>query len=313
MSGLYYTELANWCRAAGLKVVEYSGWQTRARSSGGFASAPLGIQWHHTAGSGSNPQGDCDYMWRNANDRPIGNVYLARDGTVWVGAAGAANTAGKGGPYKMSRGTVPLDKGNTTTFAIEAANNGVGQEWPEAQINAFFILSNMLNAKFGNQPSDLFTHQAYAPTRKIDPSTAAAVRGAWKPRSCTGSGSWNVDDVKSECGRRAGKPTPPPTPTPEPEPEPGPTPPPSGGGYEWMASLPTIKKGDSGPYVERMQHLLAAAGYMNPANTANYDGNWGSGTDGAKANFDRAFGLGTGSDTSCGPKSWESLMTGRKW
>jgi hypothetical protein len=61
-----------------------------------------------------------------------------------------------------------------------------------------------------------------------------------------------------------------------------------------------------------MQHLLAAAGYMNPANTANYDGVWGSGTDGAKAKFDDAHGLG-GSDTSCGPKSWESLMTGKKW
>ena len=79
-----------------------------------------------------------------------------------------------------------------------------------------------------------------------------------------------------------------------------------------MATLPTIKKGQSGPYVERMQHLLAAAGVMDPGNVKNYDGVWGNGTDSAKAKFDSAHGLG-GSDTSCGPKSWESLMTGRKW
>lgn len=79
-----------------------------------------------------------------------------------------------------------------------------------------------------------------------------------------------------------------------------------------MASLPTIKCGDSGDYVARMQHLLARAGYMNESNVSNYDGVWGSGTDGAKARFDSDHGLG-GSDTSCGNKSWESLMTGRVW
>ena len=80
-----------------------------------------------------------------------------------------------------------------------------------------------------------------------------------------------------------------------------------------MASLPTIKKGQSGVYVERMQHLLAAAGFMDPANTSNYDGVWGNGTAGAKAKFDNAHGLTPSPPTDCGPKSWESLMTGRKW
>ena len=80
-----------------------------------------------------------------------------------------------------------------------------------------------------------------------------------------------------------------------------------------MANLPTIRKGDAGAYVERMQHLLAAAGYMDPANTANYDGKWGSGTDGAKARFDNDHGLTPSPPTDCGSKSWESLMTGKKW
>ena len=73
-----------------------------------------------------------------------------------------------------------------------------------------------------------------------------------------------------------------------------------------------LAKGDSGPYVERMQHLLAAGGFMDPANVKNYDGVWGDGTDKAKRNFDNAHGL-AGSTTDCGPKSWESLMTDRVW
>jgi hypothetical protein len=47
-----------------------------------------------------------------------------RDGAVWLIAAGAANTAGKGGPLTLSRGTVPLDSGNSTTWAWEVANGG---------------------------------------------------------------------------------------------------------------------------------------------------------------------------------------------
>jgi len=89
------------------------------------------------------------------------------------------------------------------------------------------------------------------------------------------------------------------------------TPPPSGG-TDMAAIMPTIRKGSTGAYVERMQHLLAAAGFMDPANTANYDGVWGNGTDGAKSRFNTAFGL-PASPTDCEAKSWESLLTGRKW
>jgi len=273
--------------------------------------------WHHTASSVSwDGQRDADYCTVQDSDRPLANLYIQRNGTVWVLAAGATNTNGKGNSIQFSRGTVPTDSMNTRAVGVEMGNNGVGEQWPQAQVDAMFTLSNMLNAKFGNKPDDISTHQFYAPTRKIDPATTN-VAGPWKPSSCTSSGSWDRGSVQAECRARAGgggaaggggsQPVPKPLP---PEPAPGPKPQPEG---DWMAQLPTIKKGDSGPYVERMQHLLAAAGYMNPANTANYDGVWGSGTDGAKAKFDNEHGLKPSPPTDCGSKSWESLMTGRKW
>lgn len=221
MTGIYYPQAADWLRAIGITVVETDDWETRARSSGGFPSAPLGVQWHHTAGN-MNLQSNIAWMTENSDDAPIGNILLWPDGVAYMIAAGAANTAGKGGPYAMSRGTVPLDQGNTRTWAIEAANNGVGQAWPKIQIDAYHAISNELNRRWGNKPTDLFSHQAWAPTRKIDPATAAAVQGSWRPRSINSSGTWSVDDIKAEANRRASAVPTPPDPDPAPPFTPGP-------------------------------------------------------------------------------------------
>lgn len=205
MTGLYYTDLLDVLRAAGCQVAENAttnGWQRRARSSGGFPSPPLGVQWHHTA-SNTSPANDLNYMINGNADAPVGNLLLDRTGCYWPIAAGAANTAGKGGPLAMSRGTVPLDQANSRTFAIEAANAGTGQAWPVEQIDAYYAGSNALNVRFGNPPSDVFNHNTWAPTRKIDPATAGAVQGGWCPASSTSSGTWRQADVVAECTRRA--------------------------------------------------------------------------------------------------------------
>lgn len=211
MSGTYLTWLADELRAAGLKVVEYDGWKTRARSSGGFASGrPFGVWWHHTA-SNTTPQNDAHYMCHGSDSRPIANVLIARTGEVWVLAAGATNTNGKGKQVALSRGVVPQDQANTHVFGMEIANTGVGEPYPQAQIDAAFTVSNTVNRKMGNQPSDVCTHQDYAPDRKIDPATTSALSG-WQPRSVNSSGSWHCDDLRAECSRRGAppRPTPPP-------------------------------------------------------------------------------------------------------
>lgn len=217
MGSLYYTDMADLFRGAGITVVESDGWETRARSSGGFANPPLGCQWHHTA-SKTNPENDIAWQTEGSDDAPIGNCTIMRDGSIWMVAAGAANTAGQGGPLTLSRGTVPEDSGNSTTWAFEVANNGVGEPWPQVQIDAYFTASNVANERFGNKPTDVFTHHVWAPDRKIDPATAAAVQGPWKPRSINNSGTWNLDDIRDECARRAGA-APGPSPTPPPDEE----------------------------------------------------------------------------------------------
>lgn len=205
MSGLYYPELLDVLRAAGCAVAENAttqGWQSRARSSGGFPSTPLCIFWHHTASS-TSPANDLSYMIDGCDDAPVGNMLLDRDGVSWPIAAGASNCAGKGGPASFSRGTIPLDSGNTRGWQIEVANGGTGERWPSVQVDAYFAVSNALSAHFGNLPSDVISHHVWAPSRKIDPATADAVEGAWRPASCTSSGTWSLDDIRTECERRA--------------------------------------------------------------------------------------------------------------
>lgn len=201
---IYLIDLANWLWGAGLNVVEYPGWQTRARGSGGYSDLPLCVMWHHTASPASwDGQKDADYCTVGDEDAPLANLYINRAGTVWVCAAGATNTNGKGKSISFSRGTVPMDSMNTRAVGIEMGNDGIGEQWPQAQVDAVFLVSNLLNQKFGNQPDDISTHQFYAPDRKVDPATTN-VAGPWQPTSCTNSGTWDRASVQAECLARAG-------------------------------------------------------------------------------------------------------------
>lgn len=214
MGSRYLTALADWCRAAGLVVVEVEGWQVRGRSSGGFdGDRPWCVMWHHTA-SEANPWDDVDYMVNGSPDKPLANLLLARDGSVYVMAAGATNTNGKGYALQTSRGLVPNDSMNTHAISIEAANNGVGEPWTQQQIDAYFLLSLTLARNLGLTPSDAANHQSWAPDRKIDPATSAAVQGPWRPRAGTPSGTWHQGDVITELIERSGAPQPLPPPTP---------------------------------------------------------------------------------------------------
>lgn len=217
MSGRYLTDLADVLRAAGVTVIEHDGWQDRARSSGGYADGrPWCVMWHHTASS-TSPGNDAAYCATGDDDAPVCNLIVNRDGSVTVIAAGATNTNGKGYALAFSRGIVPDDSMNTHAVGMEIANNGVGEPYPVAQIDAAFAASVAICAAYGLDPADVASHHDWAPDRKIDPATSEAVAGAWSPAPVNTSGSWSLVDLRDECARRAGSsPTPtPPTPTPE--------------------------------------------------------------------------------------------------
>jgi len=225
MGTVYLSQLADWCRAAGLNVREMDGWEHRARSSGGYEPGrPWAVMVHHTA-SDTTAENDANYITHNSPDAPLANILLDQSGTVWVCAGGATNTNGKGKAMAFEKGTVPADSMNSYAVGVEMANNGIGETWPQVQIDAMFTLVNMLTGRLGLSPYDVCSHQEYAPDRKIDPATAAAVQGPWHPRSINSSGSWSRPDLQDEAARRVGVEPPP---MPGPTPEPGPPAPPIG-------------------------------------------------------------------------------------
>jgi hypothetical protein len=225
MGSNYLTWLADKFRKAGLRVVECDGWQTRSRSSGGYdPGQPWCCMWHHTASAtGASAEADVAYMLSPSNDAyPTCNIYVARDGEVWILAAGATNTNGKGsGVRDTSRGTVPADDMNRYAVGMEIGNNGVGEPYSKECIDAAFTVSLVVCDNCGLLPTDVIHHQAYAPDRKVDPATCTAVQGGWYPQSVTSSGTWSLDDLRAECQRRAdsGGVTPAPPPTPQQEDE----------------------------------------------------------------------------------------------
>lgn len=186
-------------------------WLYRSRSTGGYEPLPYCVMWHHTAGA-DNAWGDANYMCYTADARPICNICVdSKVGLLLAG--GATNTNGQGQAISFSRGVVESDNMNQRAVGVEICNNGVGAPYPERQLDFVFALSNAINRRCGNRPEDVSSHQYYAPDRKVDPATAVAVQGPWRPRSVTSSGSWDVNDLRAECARRAA----PPPPEPEPD------------------------------------------------------------------------------------------------
>jgi hypothetical protein len=191
---VWLLDLPDACRAGGLTVSTFDGWETRSRSSGGYDDV-LAVGYHHDASNANSDEGSSDaYGWLYADDKPIGAMRLHRNGSLVVGAAGATNTMGKGGPLTCSGGTVPLDRGNQTMIAIEAANNGVGERWPKVQADAYIALVAALCDWYGLDPGrDVHSHAAYcAPTcpgRKIDP--AGPVDGYPDLAGTSGAATWD--------------------------------------------------------------------------------------------------------------------------
>lgn len=164
---MYATFLADTLRAAGLNVVEHAGWQSRGRG-------PLveieGVICHHTAGPPAPKGGPTPSLNLVLNGRadlpgPLSQLYLDRDGTFHVLAAGKCNHAGAGLWRKIH--------GNSSSLGIEAENAGDGRDpWPAVQIDAYARGVAAILKHLRLSADDCAGHKEFATPkgRKIDPS-----------------------------------------------------------------------------------------------------------------------------------------------
>lgn len=160
------TWLADTLRAAGLKVVEEAGWQSRGRGEMGTVKGVLG---HHTGGppdAHGTPSLGTIIHGRADLPGPLSQLYLARDATFHVVAAGRCNHAGAGAWHGVAAG-------NSQLIGIEAENAGNGSDpWPEAQIDAYVRGVAAILNHIGADAVMAAGHKEYALPRgrKIDPS-----------------------------------------------------------------------------------------------------------------------------------------------
>jgi len=152
--------LADECRRAGLHVFEVDGWQGRGPDLGQVGA----VLAHHTATGRNASDAAVDRLLRDGRPDlpgPLAQVGLNRAGVVRIIAAGRANHAGSG----TWRGVT----GNSQAVGVESYNDGVGEVWPAAQLDAWDQLNAVL-LRLCHLPADaLCGHKEWAPTRKIDP------------------------------------------------------------------------------------------------------------------------------------------------
>ncbi len=158
--------LAAALREAGLRVKVVRGWRGRGRP-GTFS--PRGVMFHHTGSNRNSGAAPClGIVTHGRSDLPgpLCNLLIGRDSTVFVIAAGRANHAGFGGPWRG----IPKDSGNAFTFGVEVENDGIGEPWDREQLRTCARVFAVLLERLGRDHRMLGGHKEWAPDRKPDPA-----------------------------------------------------------------------------------------------------------------------------------------------
>lgn len=162
--------LADTLHAANLKVAEVPGWQARGHANMGQVR---GLIMHHTAGAkiGNMPSLGIVTHGRPDLAGPLCNLGLGRDGTWYCVAAGLAYHAGAGN----WRG---ITNGNSGMIGVECENTGLGEPWPDVQLDSFRHGVAAIFRKLGLSADMCCGHKEYALPhgRKIDPTGVDMVR-----------------------------------------------------------------------------------------------------------------------------------------
>lgn len=152
----YQTGVVEALRDHGLTVGYVAGWERRGSSS----FNPRGHVCHHDAGNNWTYPPGILIGGRSDLPGPLCNFALARDGKVWMVAAGRANHAGTG----SWRGLV----GNSSVWGTEANNRGTGEVWPDVQIDAYVRLC-AATCDYSGFGAEMVCRHAEWTRRKIDP------------------------------------------------------------------------------------------------------------------------------------------------
>ena len=153
-------------RRRNLKVVAHPGWQTRGRP---YTFEPRAVIFHHTASNRN--AGPVPALGTVINGRPdlpgpLCHILIGRDSKVHIIAAGYANHGGYGGPW----GTIPKDSANRYSVGIEVENDGLGEPWPDEQLDTVAKVAAVLLHRFGKKRAFYCIGHKEWTTRKIDPA-----------------------------------------------------------------------------------------------------------------------------------------------
>ena len=161
MSYALATRLERAVKKAGVTYKTVSGWKSRGRATMGTIQS---IMCHHTAGpaKGNTPSLNVVTNGRPGLPGPLAQIFLARDGTVILVAAGRANHAGRVSSSIYS---------NSHSIGIEAEATGTSS-WPAVQMDAYAKLCKALIDEFNLPVSRVVAHKEAASPRgrKIDPN-----------------------------------------------------------------------------------------------------------------------------------------------
>ena len=258
------TWIANTLRQAGLTVEEAPRWTVR----GGSQFAPKGVMVHHTA-TGQNWSKDrlTRLLVEGRPDLrgPLCNLQLERDGTFVVIAGGRANHAGSGSWNGVT-------KGNSTFIGIEAANDGVGEPWPQKQVEALGVGTAALLKAMQASPVMVVGHKEWAPRRKVDPRGIDMDMFRQYVTNLMGAKMANAEVVRPAKVRA------------------------KNGSLQAGPAFPnSLSRGKRGPWVKRLQGLLFAGGFMtldgNLDKDGWLDGVFGGSVEGAVKRAQQKFGL----------------------
>lgn len=205
-------------RAAGLNVFEVDGWRTRGRE----LDSTDGVMVHHTASNPSSTLATNLHVVTNgtgATPGPIAQALVWRNGDWHVIAAGKANHAGAGGPWPpLGLPYSPpgqLSIGNARLLGVECVNSGVGEPWPDVQVDSMLAGFAAILRHLGLDETGTLTHAEWAPSRKIDPA-GPNTRIAFAPGSPTRT--WSGTAWRTAVAHRITLPAPQPPPEEDDEP-----------------------------------------------------------------------------------------------